>query len=50
MTSEEKVFEILMAKNDEEMYAAIKKLTDLQKDTVIASLVKTLRMIQGGTE
>lgn len=48
MTSEEKVFEILKAKNDEELYAAISKLTANQKDIVIASLVKTLKAYGGG--
>jgi hypothetical protein len=32
-----------MAKDDKEMYLAISKLTDTQKDVVIASLVKMLK-------
>ena len=43
MTSGEKVLDILMAKDDKEMYSAISKLTDNQKDVVIASLVKMLK-------
>ncbi|WP_292146396.1 hypothetical protein [Butyrivibrio sp.] len=43
MTSGEKVLDILMAKDDKELYSAISKLTDNQKDIVIASLVKTLK-------
>ena len=48
MTSEEKVFKILMAETDDDIYQAIGKLTDKQKDIVIFSLVKTLRDAQGG--
>ena len=43
MTSGEKVLDILMAKDDKELYSSISKLTDNQKDIVIASLVKTLK-------
>ena len=43
MTSGEKVLDKLMAKDDKEMYSAISKLTDNQKDIVIASLVKMLK-------
>ena len=35
MTSGEKVLDILMDKDDKEMYSAISKLTDNQKDVVI---------------
>ncbi|MBP3804023.1 MAG: hypothetical protein J6I76_09015 [Oribacterium sp.] len=48
MTSEEKVFKILMAETDDDIYAAIDKLTDKQKDIVIFSLVKTLKDAQAG--
>lgn len=47
MTSEEKVFEILTAKDDKELYAATSRLTANQKDIVIASLVKALKMYAG---
>ena len=43
MTSGEKVLDILMANDDKALYSSISKLTDNQKDIVIASLVKTLK-------
>lgn len=48
MKSEEKVFKILMAETDDDIYEAIGKLTDKQKDIVIFSLVKTLKDAQCG--
>ncbi len=43
MTSGEKVLDILMDKDDKELYSSISRLTDNQKNIVIASLVKTLK-------
>ena len=49
MTLEEKSFKILTAKTDKEIYDAISKLTDNQKDIVIFSFVKTIKDMQSGT-
>ena len=43
MTSGEKVLDILMDKDDKELYSSISRLTDNQKNIVIASFVKTLK-------
>lgn len=48
MNTGEKVLQILMAKDDKEMYAAIDKLTDNQKAVVIVSLIKKLKLYQPG--
>ncbi len=39
----DKAMAILMTKNDDDLYKEISKLTDKQKDIVIASLVKVIR-------
>ena len=39
----DKAMAILMTKNDDDLYEEISKLTDKQKDIVIASLVKVIR-------
>lgn len=43
MTLAEKFSIVLGTKNDDELYGAIEKLTDNQKDIIIASIVKALK-------
>ncbi|MBP3508043.1 MAG: hypothetical protein J6K43_16805 [Lachnospiraceae bacterium] len=43
MTLGEKALVLILAKTDEEKYAATAKLTDKQKDIVIVSLMKVIQ-------
>ena len=43
MNLQEKALELLLAKDDKAVYEAIAKLTDKQKDIMIATLVKIAR-------
>ena len=43
MTLGEKALALIAAKTDEEKYAAVAKLTDMQKDIMIVSLMKVIQ-------
>ena len=43
MTLGEKALTLMTAKTDEEKYAAVARLTDMQKDIMIVSLMKVIQ-------
>lgn len=50
MTFTEKALEIIGAKDDKELYERIQKLTDKQKDMMIASLIKSVKGTGNGLD
>lgn len=50
MTFTEKTLEIMGSKDDKELYERIQKLTDKQKDMLIASLIKAVKGTDRGMD
>ena len=46
MTIQEKALKIIHAENDEELYEAVRQLTDKQKDCMIVSLIKIMKQYE----